>query len=537
MKHLKNILIIFCTSLLVSYTAEAQNNHPNKNPFLSDSNWPIGHTNSAQTNATPQNGPVDITRELTADEVQYQDLGQFQLGQVISGQYENGKRVIWCNGSSFVAKIDYDNYNIISTLRITDVVESSGQHEALIDLLDSKASLKTKIQTSFKSGISGLSSVYILIDKENHFLAATPRTIKMYGDVVEGDMYSGIKVIKEFTLPEAATGKITGMNMTYDGHIVVVTNDGFVVAINSDFTTSTTLELKYRNEGINNDQIKFVRNSLAVDDNGGIYIASLNHMHKIIWTGNSLSNNEKEGAWVAEYPNSFGLGTGSTPALMGFEDGEDQFVVITDGDSVMNMTLFWRNEIPSDWNGIEGMKSKRIAASAPVNFGKENVDYVQQEQGVTIDGYGMIVVNNVPKNVPKKIKEAAKEKPVAMWLFMGYMNGNKMFAPKGIEKMVWNSKTRAIEVAWINHDVSDPTCVPFVATGNEMFYTIGSRDNKFTFEGINAKTGESVFHYVIGGSRYNGFYSAPTLDLDGRILYGGLWGVVRLSPKKIEKSK
>jgi hypothetical protein len=70
-----------------------------------------------------------------------------------------------------------------------------------------------------------------------------------------------------------------------------------------------------------------------------------------------------------------------------------------------------------------------------------------------------------------------------------------------------------------------------------MFYTIGSRKNQFTFEGINAETGESVFHYIIGGPRYNGFYSAPTMDAEGRILYGGLWGVVRLAPQDQEVKK
>ena len=107
----------------------------------------------------------------------------------------------------------------------------------------------------------------------------------------------------------------------------------------------------------------------------------------------------------------------------------------------------------------------------------------------------------------------------------------KTIAPNGIEKLVWNPDSQKIEFAWINKEVSDPICVPFVAYGNNMFYTIGSRNNQFTFEGIDTLTGEWVFHYIIGGARYKGFYSAPTLDSDGRILYGGLWGVVRLDPK------
>lgn len=274
----------------------------------------------------------------------------------------------------------------------------------------------------------------------------------------------------------------------------------------------------------------FVRNSLAVDKEGGIYIASINHMHKIVWTGNELTYNTKEGGWVESYSNELGLGSGSTPALMGFGDGNDQFVVITDGDKVMNMVLFWRNGVPKNWKGIEGMSSKRIAASYPVNFGNKEATYVQQEQGVTIDDYGMIVVNNVPKNVPEKIKLLTKKSPKLMWAFMGYMNGFEKYSPHGIEKLIWNPKKRIIEFAWINQEVSDPTCVPFVASGNHMFYTIGSRNDEFTFECVDSQTGKSIYHYIIGGARYNGFYSAPTIDDLGRIYYGGMWGIVRLNP-------
>ncbi|MGB0838160.1 MAG: hypothetical protein ACPGRE_08670 [Flavobacteriaceae bacterium] len=527
---MKAIKFVLSMAVVMAFSSQAFQAQQKKNPFLADSNWPIGHTNAAQTNATPIDGPVGETRSLNADEIQYQDMGQFYLGQVISGIYENGKKVIWCNGSSFVAKLDYDNYNVISMLRITDVVEDTGKHEAFIDMMDSDASIETKLKASAKAGISGLSSVYILINHKNEFVAAQPRGVRVYGDVEQGNPGSGIAIRKEFKLPDSVKGKIVGMNMTYDGTLLLVTNAGYVVALNEDLEEASIVRMRY-SETYQNTQVAFVRNSIAVDSNDGIYIASVNHMHKIIWDGSNLSQDEQLGAWTAEYPNNFGLGTGSTPALMGFGEGNDQFVVITDGDKVMNMTLFWRNGIPKKWKGIKGLPSERIAASYPVNFGNEQATYVQQEQGVTINGYGMIVVNNVPNNVPSQVKQLADKNPKVMWLFMGFMNGYEQFAPKGIEKLVWNPDSQKIELAWINEEVSDPTCVPFVADGNNMFYTIGSRNNQFTFEGIDATTGESVFHYLIGGARYNGFYSAPTLDSEGRILYGGLWGVVRLDPK------
>jgi hypothetical protein len=456
------------------------------------------------------------------------------LGQVISEQYENGKRVIWVNGSSFVAKLDYDNYNIISMLRITEAVESTGFHEAMIDLLDSDEPMEKKIPTVLKTGfVGGLSSVYIMMNSKNEFIAALPRGVRVYGDQEEGNPASGIVIRNQVAIPDDIPGKVTGMNMTYDGYLIVVMNSGYLLAYSPGFESMNSYEMKFRDDSpAAVDAGTFVRNSVAIDKDGGIYIASMNHMHKVICKEGNFSGEEKDGAWVAQYPNNGGLGSGSTPALMGFGEGNDQFVVITDGDKVMNMTLFWRNELPRKWKGIKGLPSKRIAASVPVNFGDENATEIQQEQGVTIDGYGAIVVNNSSRNVPPQIMQASKANPNVMWAFQGYMNGFDQFKPYGVEKLVWDSKKRKMTVAWINNEVSDPTCVPFVSTGSKMFYTIGSRNGEFTFEAIDTETGASAFHYIIGGARYNGFYSAPTMDEEGRILYGGLWGVVRLAPKK-----
>ena len=82
-----------------------------------------------------------------------------------------------------------------------------------------------------------------------------------------------------------------------------------------------------------------VSNSIAVDENNSIYLASDIFMHKLVWNGTNISDAEADGAWAQEYTNSgtelppiikIGRGTGSTPTLMGFGDDEDKLVVITD---------------------------------------------------------------------------------------------------------------------------------------------------------------------------------------------------------------
>ena len=62
-------------------------------------------------------------------------------------------------------------------------------------------------------------------------------------------------------------------------------------------------------------------------------------------------------------------------------------------------------------------------------------------------------------------------------------------------------------------------------------YFIGARDNKWTLEALNWETGESTFHYVIGGQRYNSQYSCPITDEFGGVMFGTTWGRARIAPK------
>jgi hypothetical protein len=59
---------------------------------------------------------------------------------------------------------------------------------------------------------------------------------------------------------------------------------------------------------------------------------------------------------------------------------------------------------------------------------------------------------------------------------------------------------------------------------------IGARDNQWTLESLDWRTGAEAFHYVIGGQRYNPFFSGTLLDEEGRVHYGSIWGRVRLDP-------
>ncbi len=78
-------------------------------------------------------------------------------------------------------------------------------------------------------------------------------------------------------------------------------------------------------------------------------------------------------------------------------------------------------------------------------------------------------------------------------------------------------------------DVSSPNSVPFVSEGAGLVYTCGVRDGHWSIEAVDWSTGESAFHYVVGDSTYNTLGAGVTLDEEGRLLYGTIFGKVRIN--------
>ncbi|MBK7730847.1 MAG: hypothetical protein IPJ33_20715 [Gammaproteobacteria bacterium] len=318
------------------------------------------------------------------------------------------------------------------------------------------------------------------------------------------------------------------MNITYDGWLVVVTQHGYVVSIKRDFTDYRVLRILH-SDGVEEKGTAptldgWIRNGHAIDQEGGIYIVAQQNMHKVIWTGDRLSTAEADGAWTASYLNGSGRGSGATPSLMGFGK-EDQFVVITDGEPLMNLTLFWRNEIPEDWKQLAHAPSRRVAGMKAVNMGDPNLKAIQSEQSVVVAGYGALVVNNIPRNKPWYLPKEAG------FLLTTFLGSSPRYQPFGAQKFEWDPKTRKLENAWVNSEVSSPNCLPLVSHGSDTAYLIGARNNQWVLEALNWQTGESRFHYVIGNQRYNSLFGGTLLDERGRINFGTTWGRARLDPQ------
>ncbi len=349
-----------------------------------------------------------------------------------------------------------------------------------------------------------------------------------------GDPASAIEERRSYALPAEASGLLIGMNMTFDGRLVVGTEHGWIVLVDRASGETWSIRLRH-SEGAESKATRptgygWVRNGFAVDPEGGIYVASQEHMHKVVWDGERLSTDPADGAWTAPYRNGWGHGTGATPSLMGFGD-EDRFVVITDGQELMNVVLFWRDEIPADWQTLPGAPDRRIAGQLPAHMGDPERTSIQSEQSVAVAGYGALVVNNVPRNAPWYLPDLAHT------LLMSFLGSHPEYQPFGIQKFAWNPEARRLEEAWVNREVSAPNAVPLISYADDRVYVVGARDNQWTLEALDWGTGESRFHYRVGGQRYNSLFAGTLLDEAGRIHYGTPWGRVRLNPHRQEVAR
>jgi hypothetical protein len=301
--------------------------------------------------------------------------------------------------------------------------------------------------------------------------------------------------------------------------VAFVTNYGLVGVIDRSFDPATAHFLQL------SDGDEYVYNGVAIDEEGGIYVVTHKQMHRVQWNGEQLTLDESQGAWSAEYETGWvteekvSQGSGSNPTLMGSGD-DDTFVVITDGEAVMNIVLMWRGEIPEDWQQIPGTKSRRIAAQVPITFGLPNPENSLTEQSVLVQGYGAFVVNNLMQSY-----EGLTKGQTAL------LSGEPGWAPYGCEKFEWDPQSREMRSVWANQDVSLPSAVPTMSSATNLMYCIGQRNGIWNVEALDWDTGESAFHYDIGNlSRHNSCFAPTEIGPDGCIYYGTFMGVMRVCP-------
>ncbi len=507
-----------------------------RNPFLADSANPIAHGRCDQQDSTPLTGPTGPTGSLDPDDTQYAWLGPGHFGSLISGPYPDGRRVIWSNGREQIAKLDHDTLEVLATLPVGDRgVTPLADLEAAVaglDELRGQAAVDHAVGLAIRF-MTGLDGVYALLDRDHTLFLGRTDAVVAYAETDPDDRRSPIAELARWDRPAGIEGLFVGVNLTFDGRLVLTTDHGWVVCLARDFSTYDAIRLPgaaeqaadhcaRMEEEKGNTAYGWVRTSCCVDDDNAIYVCSIDRVHRVVWTGERLSVDGADGAWSARYRNSTGLGSGTTPSLMGFGPDEDRFVVIGDGDVVVNITLLWRDAVPDDWERLPGAPSRRIAGMGPAHMGDPDLTAIQTEQSITVSGYGAMTVNNQPASVPDGFPEAGQR---LLAFFLGH---DPAYTPHGLHKYEWDPSIRRLREAWVNSEVSSPNSVPLVSQGADLVYTCGTRDGAWTIEAVDWTTGDARFHYVVGGSLYNTLGSGVLIDEDGRLLFGTMFGKARI---------
>lgn len=508
-RHLRVLIGTLLLTLTTSHGAFADNgNEPPKNSFLADSAWPMTHRTPYVQGSSPLPGP---TARETTKYPDYERTGLVNITLAMSAPYEDGTIVVW--GSSVDAI-----YKLEATATGHQRIDRIGKPEGI----------------SLKNAITG---AYTILDRDNRFYVPGRGKLYAYTDSVEGDPKSDISLAQEFEIPATAlrgttdVDPIVGINMTYDGYIAIATKRGTVAVVSRDFS-----EFHYLWLG-NEDTGEEVSNSIAVDEDGGIYVVTSEKMYRVQWSGSALSLAEESGGWQASYengadiqvPGRLGAGSGSTPSLMGTA-AQDKFVVITDGQAITHLVLFWRDQIPEDWEPIAPGKDRRIAAEVPVNYGDPDRSYSASEQSVLVRGYGAVVASNDYGTEIAQSDNALISNLINAWVV--FFSNTKAYAPYGVEKLQWNPDNRTLDVAWVNKAISCPNGIPTMSEASNLFYCIGQRKKIWNLEALDWDTGASVFYRPMSiWPTHNSFYAGTQIGPFEDIWSGTVTGAIQLISK------
>jgi hypothetical protein len=517
-------------------TNESEVNRSVVNPYLASSLYAITHFDSSQSDSTPYGPPLG---NFTVDPTEKPIVYGGPINIITLASTDNN--YMWAVGTDRVSYVNVTGNNWTAVAKYEALAEeSNGTLPAIPDENfktfgeSSAVGMNTSSMDSYMKNLFGDNysdrfgnGAYSVVDNEN--VLYTNFGGNLYAFALDDQENPSAGITKRYVIEEVLTAiqgddhpdsaRLFGLSMTYDGHLIITFSNG-VAVIDRDLNTSSTSFYRF-------NDTEYLSNSIAVDENNGIYAASDSIMHKLVWTGTNISDDEADGAWSQEYPNSgtelppiikIGVGTGSTPTLMGFGDDEDKLVVITDGAKRMNLTAFWRDEIP------EG--SQRIAGQIPVTCGLSNdTEWIQSEQSVVVYGYGAFVVNNIPENVSSDIEEVSMNKILQVSLM-----GPAYNTSYGAERFEWNSSSNEWSSVWTRPDVSSTSMVPIHSQSGNMALINGYRlPEGWEVLGLDWDTGETVHQTIFGDvNSGNGAYAILQYMDNDDLLFNSFAGPIRI---------
>jgi len=297
-KLILTIIFSVCAIALfgVIQTVEAQEttnvNGPVVNPYLASPLYAITHFDPSQSDSTPYGPPSSVfTVDLTERPIVYS--GPVNVATLAS----TNKNYMWGVGTDRVSYINKADNKWTAVAKYEALADASkGAFPAIPDENlstfgeSSAVGMNPGSMDSFLKNLFGenypdrlWNGIYSLVDKDN-VLYANYNGSSVYAFALSDSNEPSKGITKRYALEDAVTAiqgnnhqantTIAGLSMTYDGYIVITFNNG-VAVIDRDLNASSASFCKFGDD-------ESVTNSIAIDENNGIYVASNTIMHKLV---------------------------------------------------------------------------------------------------------------------------------------------------------------------------------------------------------------------------------------------------------------
>jgi hypothetical protein len=510
-------------------------NIPTPNPWLTKSVYPTSHFNGGATDSVLFAGPAK-GKKLTRDKDVKVVSNVFASNPTV--KKIGSDTVAFASGTLGVRKMllsgkAFENLSFVAYPGLEQEAQQANEQAVAAILSEVDAARREKDDAKLLAAVGRLerlglnfttltNGVYNIIDRDGFHYCVYGGT-KVLKTTDDNAVSTPVRVVKSVDVAAAmppdvakAVTRIIGLNMTYDGHIAAVAPGALAVL---DRELNVKSYVAFPGEAVDN--------SIAIDEKNGIYVVTSRRMLKIVWNGQKLSTDEKDGAWESGYEwipdeealaaGSLSRGSGTTPSLMGFGNDPDKFVVIADAARAgTNLVAFWRDEIPADFVQKPGTKSRRIADQARIEISKLTI-----EPSANVLGYGVAVING-------SYPQPAKTQGFGLNAFTA---GVTRPAPLGVQKFIWNPKTRQFDKAWTNREVDNSDLmVPVVSAATGLMYCAHKENGDYQYVGLDWMTGELKERWIFpDDSRlWNAYGGITTILEDGDLLVGGVFGIKRV---------
>lgn len=583
------------------------------NTNLASDLYAISHFNSYQTDATPYGplqsnggqdigpvvgnehgdicfaGPINIMTFATSNSNRMWQVGTDKVSMLEIGQDANGRTIWTVLAQENALSLADDEFGLIPDEDFAAFANINAEALGSVGAMDEALQTLCQNESNYSSRMGN--GLYAVVDKNDILYVQYGRDLfAFHFDESQQQVSSRYRLHEaaylithgRSDLPDDITEEeleqqsppMIGLAMTYDannGQLVVTFSNGIAV-ISPELSADSAHFIDF-NEGLNSAPgntlvLDQVSNSIAVDEEGGIYVASclvtydiaglrqhgraetlsaVGKMRKLVWHNNRLCGPGENGAWIWDYPaystapptTKKGYGTGSTPSLMNV-DGH-KFVVITSGEQKMQLLAFWRDIEDAD-------DTNMLFAATEVDCGLQYLedkgevfDWVQSEQSVVVNDRYAFVVNNMPNrddqgSYPKddsfttnSILQVASVGPI-------------LPGSKGAQKFELSVTTGANGLAgswqsrWYNNSVSALSMVPVLthcqdATRSMIFVSgYSAQDDAlgtkgWRLSGLNWETGIEEITINLGMTNAgNGAYSIPQLLEGGQLVFNSIVG-------------